>query len=161
RKLTRLTRSTHRSPWSAAAATGRRNRPEGLLSDEAAPRKNRPVPLHRQLLPQPVCRSPVQLRGREDGPALAGVLQGPGPEGGRPRVFPLKKPARTHGAARGPGPPPGGVAPPRNSSVLKSRGRESPPQAAAGPNSSSLSGRGPDPESVRPTAAQGLRRCER
>src|SRR6516162_2282298 len=57
-------------------ATSRKSRPQ---NDEAASRKGRLIPLHRQLLPQPVCGNPLQLRGQEDEPALAGVVQGPRP----------------------------------------------------------------------------------
>jgi hypothetical protein len=41
-----------------------------------AQQEDGPVPPHRQLLPQPVRRSPVQLVGRQDGAALEGVGQG-------------------------------------------------------------------------------------
>ena len=51
--------------------------------DGEAQREDGPVPLHRQLLPQPVRRSPVQLGGRQDGAAVAGVVQGAGPGAGR------------------------------------------------------------------------------
>src|SRR5438552_9667230 len=49
----------------------------GIEEDEPTQAQDRLVPLHRQLLPQPVCGNPVQLRGREDGTSLEGILQGP------------------------------------------------------------------------------------
>src|ERR1043165_6193953 len=36
--------------------------------------ENDPVPLHRQLLSQPICRSSLRLRREQDGPALASLI---------------------------------------------------------------------------------------
>jgi low molecular weight protein-tyrosine phosphatase len=59
------------------------------LKDGSAQPEEHPVPLHRELLSQPVRRNPVQLRGRENGPALEGIVQGLALERGINNVGPM------------------------------------------------------------------------
>src|SRR5262245_53173972 len=59
-------------------STDRAIQKRGDGGDETTGSEGRAVPLHGELLPEPVRRNLVQLRGRQDGAVVAGIVQGTG-----------------------------------------------------------------------------------